>query len=164
MAVLVAPAMVQMGVPVLVAHFFIFYVGVSMFITPPYAPAAYVAAAMAGANPMRVGYQAMRLAIVAYLVPFVSIFQPALLLQGTPVEVGIAAVTATLAVYALSVGFEGFCLISLSWMERMIWLAGGFLLFIPSIQLAGPGLLLFAFGFSVQWVKRKRKQINLMVA
>ncbi len=160
MAVLVAPAMVQMGVPVLVAHFFIFYVGVSMFITPPYAPAAYVAAAMAGANPMRVGYQAMRLAIVAYLVPFVSIFQPALLLQGTAVEIVIAAVTATLAVYALSVGFEGFCLVSLHWTERLIWLAGGFLLFIPSIQLAGPGLFLFALGFLVQRLKRKRRQMT----
>jgi len=157
MAVLVAPAMVQMGVPVLVAHFFIFYVGVSMFITPPYAPAAYVAAAMAGANPMRVGFQAMRLAIVAYLVPFVSIFQPALLWQGTALEIGIAAVTATIAVYALSVGFEGFCLTHLSWLERGVWLAGGFLLFVPSIALVGPGLLLFCIGFSVQWFKRKRK-------
>ena len=156
MAVLVAPAMVQMGVPVLVAHFFIFYVGVSMFITPPYAPAAYVAAAMAGANPMRVGYQAMRLAIVAYLVPFVSIFQPALLWQGTPLEIATAAVTATIAVYALSVGFEGYCLAPLKWPERMVWLAGGFLLFIPSLALAIPGLLLFCIGFSVQWLRRKR--------
>ncbi len=155
MAVLVAPAMVQMGVPVLVAHFFIFYVGVSMFITPPYAPAAYVAAAMAGANPMRVGYQAMRLAIVAYLVPFVSIFQPALLWQGTAFEVGVAAVTATIAVYALSVGFEGYCLTFLTWPERMIWLAGGFLLFVPSITLVGPGLLLFGIGLLIQWRKRK---------
>jgi TRAP transporter 4TM/12TM fusion protein len=159
MAVLVAPAMVQMGVPVLVAHFFIFYVGVSMFITPPYAPAAYVAAAMAGANPMRVGFQAMRLAIVAYLVPFVSIFQPALLWQGTPFEIALAAVTATLAVFALSVGFEGYCLTFLSWPERMIWLAGGFLLFIPSITLVGPGLLLFCIGVFVQWVKRRRKTV-----
>jgi TRAP-type uncharacterized transport system fused permease subunit len=109
---------------------------------------------------MRVGYQAMRLAIVAYLVPFVSIFQPALLLQGTLVEIGIAAATATLAVYALSVGFEGFCLVSLNWIERIIWLAGGFLLFVPSIPLAGPGLFLFAFGFSVQWLKRKRRRIT----
>jgi TRAP transporter 4TM/12TM fusion protein len=155
MAVLVAPAMVQMGVPILVAHFFIFYVGVSMFITPPYAPAAYVAAAMAGANPMRVGYQAMRLAIVAYLVPFVSIFQPALLWQGTPLEIGLAAVTATIAVYALSVGFEGFCLTHLSWFERIIWLAGGFLLFIPSIKLIAPGLALFCIGLFFQWMKKK---------
>jgi TRAP-type uncharacterized transport system fused permease subunit len=132
-----------------------------MFITPPYAPAAYVAAAMAGANPMRVGFQAMRLAIVAYLVPFVSIFQPALLWQGTPFEIALAAVTATLAVFALSVGFEGYCLTFLSWPERMIWLAGGFLLFIPSITLVGPGLLLFCIGFLVQWFKRKRKASDL---
>jgi len=157
MAIMVAPAMVQMGVPVLVAHFFIFYVGVSMFITPPYAPAAYLAAAIAGANPMSVGYQAMKLAIVAYLVPFISIFQPALLWQGSITEIVIAFATGIIAIYALSVGFEGFFLTFLYWPERLIWLAGGFLLFVPSIPLIAPGLLLIAIGFSIQWVKRKRK-------
>ncbi len=161
MAVLVAPAMVQMGVPVLVSHFFIFYIGVSMFITPPYAPAAYVAAAVAGADPMRVGYQAMKLAIVAYLVLFVSIYQPALLMEGTALEVVVAAVTAIIAVYCLSVGFEGYCLTFLKWPERFFWLAGGFLLFVPSIRLIAPGLLLVAIGLAIQWVKRKRT-MNLL--
>ena len=161
MAIMVAPALVQMGVPVLVAHFFIFYVGVSMFITPPFAPAAYLAAAIAGANPMSVGYQAMKLAIVAYLVPFISIFQPALLWQGTAVEIVLASVTAVIAVYALSVGFEGFFLIPLHWLERLVWLAGGFLLFVPSIPLIAPGLLLIAFGIFIQWFKRKKRRSML---
>jgi hypothetical protein len=142
MAIMVAPALVQMGVPVLVAHFFIFYVGVSMFITPPFAPAAYLAAAIAGANPMSVGYQAMKLAIVAYLVPFISIFQPALLWQGTAIEIVLASVTAVIAVYALSVGFEGFFLTPLRWLERLVWLAGGFLLIrFADVMLAAPGVL-----------------------
>lgn len=156
MAVLVAPAMVQLGVSPLVAHFFIFYIGVSMFITPPYAPAAYVAAAVAGANPMRVGFQSMRLAIVAYLVPFISIFQPALLWQGTAAEVALAAVTALIAIYGLSVGIEGFCLTTLWWPERFIWLAGGFLLFVPEVFLIAPGLFLIVAGFAIQWSKRRR--------
>jgi TRAP transporter 4TM/12TM fusion protein len=157
MAILVAPAMVQMGVPVLVAHFFIFYVGVSMFITPPYAPAAYVAAAVAGADPMRVGFQAMRLAIVAYLVPFISIFQPALLWIGTTSQVIVATVGGIIAIYALSVGFEGYCLTFLKWPERFIWLAGGFLLFVPKVTLMAPGLALVAVGFLIQWPRRRRK-------
>ncbi len=158
MAIMVAPAMIQMGVPVLVAHFFIFYVGVSMFITPPYAPAAYLAGAIAGANPMSVGYQAMKLAIVAYLVPFISIFQPALLWQGSTMEILTAFATGIIAIYALSVGFEGFFLTFLSWPERLIWLAGGFLLFVPSIPLIAPGLLLIAIGVSIQRVKRRRRE------
>ena len=160
MAILVAPALIQVGVPVIVAHFFIFYIGVSMFITPPFAPAAYVAAAIAGASPMRVGFTAMRLAIVAYLVPFISIYQPALLWQGTAVEVIIAAVTGILAIYALSVGFEGFCLTFLTWPERTLWLAGGFVLFIPKITLIVAGLLLVGIGFSIQWLKRKQKVVS----
>ena len=128
-----------------------------MFITPPYAPAAYVAAAVAGADPMRVGYQAMRLAIVAYLVPFISIFQPALLWIGTTSQVLLATFGGIVAIYALSVGFEGYCLTFLRWPERFIWLAGGFLLFVPKIATMGPGLALVIIGFLIQWPRRRQK-------
>jgi TRAP transporter 4TM/12TM fusion protein len=157
MAVMVAPALVQMGVPVLVAHFFIFYVGVSMFITPPFAPAAYLAATIAGADPMKVGYQAMRLAIVAYLVPFISIYQPALLWIGTPTEIIAAAASGVVAIYALSVGFEGYFVAPIRWWERLIWLGGGFLLFVPKITFIPSGLALVLVGFTLNWPKRRRK-------
>jgi TRAP transporter 4TM/12TM fusion protein len=156
MAVLVAPAMTQLGVTPLVAHFFILYVGVSMFITPPFAPAAYMAATLAGADPFRVGYAAMKLAIVAYLVPFISIFQPALLGIGGFWEVAVAVVTSIGAVYALSVGIEGYCLTRTRLVERLGWLACGFLLFVPSVTLALPGVLLFLGLGILQWYRRKR--------
>jgi TRAP transporter 4TM/12TM fusion protein len=161
LGVLVAPAMTQMGVPVIVAHFFILYISVSMFITPPYAPAAYVAGAIAQADPIRSGFQAMKLAVVAYLVPFISVYQPALLAEGTLVEVAVAAVTAIVAVFCLSVGLEGFCFTALSWVERIIWLVGGFLLFIPSISLVAPGLLLIIVGFVIQRLKLKKARVVL---
>ncbi len=119
-------------------------------------PAAYVAAAVAGADPMRVGFQAMRLAIVAYLVPFISIFQPALLWIGTTSQVIVATVGGIIAIYALSVGFEGYCLTFLRWPERFIWLAGGFLLFVPKVTLMAPGLALVAVGFVIQWLRRRQ--------
>lgn len=159
MAILVAPALIQMGVPTIVAHFFIFYIGVSTFITPPFAPAAYVAAAVAGAEPMRVGYVAMRLAVVAYLVPFISIYQPALLWQGTAFQIALAAVTGVLAIFALSVGFEGFCLARLVWSERALWLAGGLLLFFPKTTTIVPGLVLMGIGLWIQWRKRKQSRM-----
>jgi TRAP transporter 4TM/12TM fusion protein len=156
MAVLVAPAMTQLGVTPLVAHFFILYVGVSMFITPPFAPAAYMAATLAGADPFKVGYAAMKLAIVAYLVPFISIFQPALLGVGGFWEVVVAIVTSIAAVYALSVGIEGYCLTRARLVERFGWLVCGLLLFVPSMTLAIPGVLLFVGLGAVQWYKRKQ--------
>lgn len=162
MAIMVAPAMTQMGVPVMVAHFFIFYIGVSMFITPPYAPAAYVAAAIAGADPMRVGYQAMKLAMVAYLVPFVSIFQPALLWIGPWQEIAAAAVSGLIAIYALSVAFEGYCLTALKWPERILWMVGGFMLFYPKISFIAPGLVLVVIGFAIQWVRRKQEPRSVL--
>ena len=156
MAVMVAPALVQMGVEPLVAHFFIFYVGVSMFIEPPFCPAAYAASVVAQApNPLMVGFQAMRLSIVAYLVPFISIFQPALLGVGTPFAIGIAVVTSIPAVYALSVGFEGYCLMHISWPERTVWTIAGFLLMVPSLPTAIPGTGLFLMLMAIQWYKRR---------
>ncbi|MBP1731346.1 MAG: transporter, fusion protein [Deltaproteobacteria bacterium] len=156
MAVLVVPAMTQLGVAPLVAHFFVFYVGVSMFITPPFAPAAYMAASIAGADPFRVGYVAMRLAIVAYLVPFISLYQPALLGVGGFWEIVLAIITSIPAVYALSVGFEGYCLTRTRLVERLGWLICGLLLFVPSSTSAVPGALLFLGLGVVQWYRRKR--------
>lgn len=158
MAIMVAPALVQMGVPVLVAHFFIFYIGVSTFITPPFAPAAYMAGAIAGADPMKVGFQAMKLAIVAYLVPFISIYQPAILWQGPALGIATAAVSGIVAIYALSVGIEGYFVAPVTWWERLLWLAGGFLLFVPKITFVIPGMILVLIGFWLNWPKRKRKE------
>ena len=129
-----------------------------MFITPPYAPAAYVAAAVAGANPMRVGYQAMKLAIVAYLVPFITIFHPALLWIGTWDEVALAAICALVAIYALSVAFEGYSLTHLTWPERVLWFVGGLLLFYSKITFIIPGSLLILLGLAIQVMRRKKKQ------
>jgi TRAP-type uncharacterized transport system fused permease subunit len=160
LGVLVAPAMGQMGVPVIVAHFFILYMSVSMFITPPYAPAAYVAGAIAKADPMKTGYQAMKLAVVTYLVPFISIYQPALLGEGTATEIVVAAVTGIIAVFCLSAGLEGFCFTTLNWLERIIWLAGGFLLFVPTLSLwvLVPGFLLIGIGLMIQRLKLKHRE------
>jgi TRAP transporter 4TM/12TM fusion protein len=162
LGVLVAPAMVQMGVPLIVAHFFIVYMSVSMFITPPYAPAAYVAGAIAKADPMKTGFQAMKLAVVTYLVPFISIYQPALLGEGTWLQITVAAITGIIAVFCLSVGFEGFCIATVTWMERILWLVGGFLLFVPTIPLLIPGFLLVGAGFLIQCLKLKKKRAVLI--
>lgn len=145
-AIMVAPALVQAGVPLLAAHFFVFYMAMSAFITPPDAPAAYVAAGIAGANPLRTGFQAMRLGVVCYIVPFVSLYNPALLMIGSPVGIAVAAVTAAIGVIGLAAGFEGYLMKKLNWLERIVFLVGGITILVPTLttNIIGAGILLVA--------------------
>ncbi len=125
LALLVAPALVQVGVPLMVAHFFIFYMGLTTFITPPYCGPVFVASAISGGAPYRSGFQAMRLGIVTFIVPFILIYNPALMLIGTPVEIILATVTAIIGVIALSVGIEGYLFTQTNWPQRILALGAG---------------------------------------
>ena len=144
------------GVPDMVSHFFIFYMGLTMFITPPYAPAAFVAAAISGASPYRTGFQAMRLGIVTFIVPFVLAYNPALILIGTPVEIVLATVTAIIGVLALSVGIEGYLFTRANWLQRVLAVASGLTLIVPGLLTDGIGFGLLVVVVLWQWVSRKR--------
>ncbi|MBI4287446.1 MAG: TRAP transporter fused permease subunit [Chloroflexi bacterium] len=131
LAILVAPALVQLGVLPLAAHMFIFYMGVSAFITPPVAMAAFAAAPIAGANPMRIGIVSMRLGIVAFLVPFAFVYSPSLLMQGSPQGIVLAVLPVTIGVLALTAGFSGYLFrVTFLW-ERVLMGVGGVGLIIP---------------------------------
>ena len=133
LAILVAPSMVNMGVDLMAAHFFILYMSISAFITPPVAVAGYVCGQMVGESGAKVCFKAMRLGIVCYLIPFVSIFSPSLLLRGTPSDVALSTVTAIIGVIFLSSGLEGFFFKNVNNIFRILLIAGGLLLFIPGI-------------------------------
>ncbi len=98
LASIIAPALVQMGIPVLAAHFFIFYFGVLSFLTPPVAVSSFVAAGLAKADMWKTGWTGMRFSFVAYLVPFVWAYDPALLMDGTWPAVAIVAATTLAAI------------------------------------------------------------------
>ncbi|MGY6706944.1 MAG: TRAP transporter permease [Rhizobiaceae bacterium] len=94
LASIIAPALVQMGIPILAAHFFIFYFGVLSFLTPPVAVSSFVAAGLANADMWKTGWAGMRFSFVAYLIPFVWVYDPALLMDGTwPAIVLVVATT-----------------------------------------------------------------------
>jgi TRAP transporter 4TM/12TM fusion protein len=131
LVILVAPAMIQAGVVPIAAHLFVFYWGLISFLTPPVAIAAYVACGISGGRPMETGFIAMRLAIVKYFLPFMFIYNPALLLIGPPGMVIFTAMTAIIGVFVISIGMEGFLLRRLSWIERLLLVMGGFFLCIP---------------------------------
>lgn len=131
LAVLVAPALVNLGVSQLAAHLFILYFGILSFLTPPVCLAAYAAAAIAGASPMAVGFQAVRLAISGFIVPFIFLYNPPLILMGSPQEIALAIFDGLVAVVLLAFGLEGYCLRNLSWWERALFLIAGIAMFVP---------------------------------
>ena len=140
LAVLAAPALVQLGIPPLAAHLFLFYFGMVSLITPPDCLPVYIAATIAHANFWQTGWTAMRLGIAAYLVPFIFALHPALIFIGTAKEIVIAIVTASIGVVMLSAGCAGYLFRPLSWSTRgTLWLAS-VLLLLPSTS----NLLLFA--------------------
>lgn len=152
LAVLVAPALEQMGLPMIAAHMFIFYTAMWSHITPPVAPDCFVAAGIAETDYFKLSIHAMKLAIVAYLVPFMFAFNHGLLLIGESQAVIISIVRAMVAVFALAAGLEGYCyfLGKVNRGQRVLFLVSGIGLIsaglMPNIVGLLAGLLAFIWG------------------
>lgn len=119
LAVLVAPAMTQLGMETLSAHMFIFYFGLVSAITPPVALAAYAAATISGASANETAVESMRLGFVKLLVPFLFVTMPGILLIGDSLSIFIAITLASLATVSMSIGFSGWLGIPLTWAKRI---------------------------------------------
>jgi len=132
LATLVAPAIVQVGVEPIAAHLFVLYFGLMSMITPPIAIAAFAAATLAGASPMRTGLAAARLGWLAYLIPFLFIASPGLLLKGGMIEIALAVAAAAIGVWLVSVAIVGFLVRGLAWPMRLGFLIAGLGLLVPS--------------------------------
>ena len=136
MATITAPIILKINpnIPVLAAHMFVFYFGIVADITPPVALAAYAGSAIAGGNPFKTGVTATRLAIAAFVVPYMFVLSPAMLLiDTTPLEVVRIVCTSLIGMYSLSAGMEGFMKSHMPWWERLLALAGGLMLISPTM-------------------------------
>ncbi len=134
MAATCAPILIKMGVPDLAAHFFVFYFGIVADLTPPVALAAYAGAAIAQANPMKTAFTATKLAIGAFIVPYVFALNPAMLFINTTVwEVVLICITSCVGIFAVSASLEGYFLHNMKWYERIVSAVGGLLLIYPGI-------------------------------
>lgn len=131
MSIVVLPAFFDLGVAPLAAHLFLFYICCSMFITPPNCPAVFVVCSIAGSNMWRTAFQAMKLGIVTFLVPFLILLDPAFILMGSPVHIVVAMVTAIVGALFLAAGIEGYLLAKANWWQRIFLVVGGLGLFIP---------------------------------
>jgi len=120
LASLIAPALVDFGVAPLAAHMFLFYFGTMSSITPPLCFATFAAATIAGCNFWQAGWAGMRLAFVAYIVPFIFVLHPELLMIGTPLRIAVAVITAVVGVSFVSAAFVGHFFASLGKFERAL--------------------------------------------
>ncbi len=155
-SVLVAPALVQMGISKMAAHLFVLWYAIASFITPPEGMAFFVAAAVAQSNPMKTGWRATLLAIGNFVVPFVWIYNQGLILEGSLSEIILTILAAALGVVALSAGIEGFFLKRIGWVLRVLLVASGILIFSPdwSPRLIG-GLALVVIFASLRASRRR---------
>jgi TRAP-type uncharacterized transport system fused permease subunit len=160
MVVLIAPALVEIGVSDLLAHFFVFYFAVLSFLTPPVCLAGYAAASIAGASMLKTAFQAMRLGIAAYIVPFIFAYHPPLLLQGSPFDVIIAVLDAVVGIGIISVALEGYLFGELNWLKRIFFAIGGLLILIPSsIYITLLGIAISLLSIKMSWKGRAKSPI-----
>jgi TRAP-type uncharacterized transport system fused permease subunit len=156
-----AVALSKFGVPALSAHMFVFYYAVLSDITPPDAVTAFAAANLAQSEPMSTGIEAFLLGIAGFLVPFVFVYQPALLLKGSWLEILSALATTSLGVITLAAAKIGYFAGILNIPSRLILLVGSLLMVFPSknIQIAGI-LAIFTIGF-LSWRNAKKAKIKV---
>jgi len=147
LAALGAPALVELGVPLLAAHLFIFYFGAISNVTPPVSLAAYAAAGIANAPAMQTAVTAMVLALAGFLVPFLFVYGPALLLQGSVFAILTAFISGTVGVIALAASTMGYARRPLGPLERVVLGAASISLIAPGLVTDGIGLLVVLMFF-----------------
>ncbi|MBQ2848450.1 MAG: TRAP transporter permease [Clostridia bacterium] len=161
MASMVAPILMRsLSIPVLAAHMFVFYFGIVADITPPVALAAYAGSAIAKSNPLKTGVTATRLAITAFIVPYIFAFSPEMLIVGSDkpwYEIVLLVVTALCGIYIISAGMEGYMYKHMPWWERILALAGGLCMIIPGIATDLVGVALIVLVFILQKIGAKKQ-------
>ena len=162
MATITAPILVEMGLPLLAAHMFVFYFGIVADITPPVALAAYAGSAIANSNPFKTGVIATRLAITAFIIPYIFAFNPKMLfINASVVEVILIIVTSLVGIFALSAGLEGYMFRKMKVYEIIPLIIGGLLMIYPGTVSDVIGIILVAVvtGYQLYVAKTEKKKL-----
>ncbi len=158
MATITAPIVIELGIPLLAAHMFVFYFGIVADITPPVALAAYAGSAIAHSNPFKTGVTATRIAITAFIIPYVFAFNPDMLLVGGSIgQAAAITISAFIGMLGISTGMEGYMTTHLKIWQRILCLVGGILLIIPGSATDIVGIVLVLFVFAIQHFGAKKK-------
>ena len=150
-----------MGVPVLAAHMFVFYFGIIADVTPPVALAAYAGAGIAGGNPLWTGVNASKLAIAAFIIPYIFVLSPVLLMQGDASLWALlsSTITAIIGMVAISSAMIGYLADNCRPYERIILIIGGLSLLKPGLVTDLCGIMLFAIVLFFQLRRKKAAQL-----
>jgi TRAP transporter 4TM/12TM fusion protein len=143
-ASIIAPSLAVLGVPILTGHMFVFYFACLSAITPPVALAAYSAGALAKTNPMTTAIEACKLQIVAFFIPFAFVFSDALFFRGSLFDIATVFITAVLGTIIMSMGFQGWMMWRLNFVERILVIVSGAMLFAPFLVASLIGLCIAA--------------------
>lgn len=172
-ATMVAPALAEFGIPVLVAHLFVFYFGIFANITPPVALAAFAGAGISGGNPMLTGFQALKLSLAGFIIPYMFVYNPAMLMIDTTniaitatefslppiMSIIVIILTSVIGIIALSAALEGFFKTNISVIQRLILGTGALLSIAPEKTTDLIGIVLVIAIFTLNYVKSKSETI-----
>lgn len=170
-ATMAAPALAEYGVPVLVAHMFVFYFGIFANVTPPVALAAFAGAGISGGDPMKTGFAAFKLSLAGFLVPFVFVFDPSLLLINVEglamnareyplanmMDFAVVVTTTVIGIVAISAALEGYFATNLNWLSRILIGAAAISLIIPETITDIIGLAFVIVIFALNIIKSRKK-------
>jgi TRAP transporter 4TM/12TM fusion protein len=174
LAVLVAPGLAKLGIMPIAAHLFIFYFGMLSMITPPVCIASYAAATIGKTDPIRTGWEAMRLCSIAYIIPFLFVFSPSLLLYGSWHIVTLSVATAVVGSILLGVGLVGYLFRPIGVLKRGFFLIAAVALLIPVVGTGhyveltwatnALGLILAIVMLSIEWLARSTHEKSQAIA
>ena len=159
MASTCAPILITIGVPKIAAHFFVFYFGIVADITPPVALAAYAGSAIAKSNPMKTGINATKLAIGAFIVPYIFCLNPQMLLiDATPLKIILIIITSLLGIFGIAAGLNGYLLKKIPAVSRVILIISGILMMDPRTTTDIIGFALLAVIVLVQYFTARKAE------
>ena len=161
-ATMAAPALSQLGIEPLIAHLFVFYFGVIANLTPPVALAAFAGAGIAGGDPQRTGWISCKLALAGFIVPFVFVYQPAvLILDSSVLEIIIATASTVAAVTVLAIAVEGYVFTNMNWVGRILLLACSLGFIFPALINAILAVAGTAVIFIWQYARKKKEYSDM---
>ena len=167
MASTCAPILIQLGFPAVAAHFFVFYFGIVADITPPVALAAFAGSAIAKANPMKTGLNATKLAIAAFIVPYIFSYNPALLLENMTgsgwsvfMQTMLIVVSAMLGLFGVGVALNGHLFRRVNPFIRILFAAGGLLMIVPGLKTDAVGFAIVAAMVAIQRMAGRKEDLE----
>lgn len=162
LSILLAPALIAAGLDPIASHLFILYWGMLSYITPPVALASITAANIAGSNPIMTGFQSMRMGITLFLLPFIFVYNPALIMNGSPLEIISSISLAIIAIWALTSAFEAWIykVGQVGLLSRIAFGTGGVLILVPELFTSLLGFALLAGVVAFNLIGPNRKNIS----